>query len=132
MYMTRGATGSAGYEQIRDKSTYYKNYYKNNKERLKRHKQKRIDQQKRQNDWLKSQGVILLYDPELIKEQKKLANKIEREKVRNYRRIRYQATKQYYVDYYQKNKHIIKQKRIDKQRQSNLTGADAYAIGGDS
>ena len=61
MYMTRGATGSAGYEQIRDKSTYYKNYYKNNKERLKRHKQKRIDQQKRQNDWLKSQGVILLY-----------------------------------------------------------------------
>ena len=51
MYMTRGATGSAGYEQIRDKSTYYKNYYKNNKERLKRHKQKRIDQQKRQNKY---------------------------------------------------------------------------------
>tara|TARA_R110001606_G_scaffold182470_2_gene329157 strand:+ start:1654 stop:2034 length:381 start_codon:yes stop_codon:yes gene_type:complete len=126
--MVRGSNGTSGFNQLRDKSAYYKDYYARNKERLKRQRIRRLADRKQQNAWLKSHGVVLLNDPEIIKEQ----NKLEREKVRNYRRIRYQSTKEYYINYYQKNKAKIKAQRDLKKSQSNLTGADAYAIGGDS
>lgn len=119
--MVRGSNGSAGFNQQRDKSVYYKDYYERNKERMKRQRIRRLAGRKQQNDWLKAQGIVLLNDPEIIKAQKKL----EREKIKNYRRIRYEATKEYYVNYYQKNKVKIKAKRDAKKNQSNLIGADA-------
>jgi hypothetical protein len=119
--MVRGSTGTAGYNQLRDKSAYYKDYYARNKEKMKRQRQRRRVDLQQQNAWMKSHGVVLLNDPETIKEQ----NKEQREKVRNYRRIRYEATKEYYVNYYQKNKAKIKAQRDAKKSQSNLTGADA-------
>tara|TARA_R110002126_G_scaffold97397_4_gene227001 strand:- start:2636 stop:2992 length:357 start_codon:yes stop_codon:yes gene_type:complete len=118
--MVRGSDGSSGFNQRRDKSAYFKDYYARNKDRLKRQRVKRLADRKQQNKWLKSQGVVLLNDPDIIKKQ----SEEQREKVRNYRRIRYEATKEYSVNYYQKNKIKIKAKR-DAKRQSNLTGADA-------
>ena len=119
--MVRGSNGTSGFNQLRDKSAYYKDYYARNKEKMKRQRQRRRVDLQQQNAWMKSHGVVLLNDPETIKEQ----NKEQREKVRNYRRIRYQSTKEYYVAYYQKNKAKIKAQRDAKKNQSNLTGADA-------
>jgi hypothetical protein len=123
--MVRGSNGSAGLNQQRDKSVYYKDYYERNKLKLKRQRVRRIADRKQQNEWMKSQGIKLLNDPEDIKQQNINDNKILREKIKNYRRIRYEATKEYYVNYYQKNKVKIKAKRDAKKNQSNLIGADA-------
>ena len=110
--MVRGSTGTSGFNQYGDKSAYFKDYYERNKIKLKRRRIKRIADKKREIEWLKTQGVFL--HSETVKEQTKHEAKLQKETVKNYRRIRYEATKQYYVDYYQKNKHIIKQKRLDK------------------
>lgn len=119
--MVRGSNGTAGFNQQRDKSVYYKDYYERNKERMKRQRLRRLAGRKQQNEWLKAQGVVLLNDPEMIKEQ----NKVEREKIKNLVRIRRETTKEYYVKYYQKNKAKIKAQRDAKKNQSNLIGADA-------
>ena len=51
--MVRGATGSCGYNQIKDSKAYFKNYYKINKEKLKRMRVKRLIQQKRNAEFVK-------------------------------------------------------------------------------
>tara|TARA_R110002126_G_scaffold213916_1_gene360323 strand:- start:490 stop:702 length:213 start_codon:yes stop_codon:yes gene_type:complete len=56
--MTRGATGSCGYNQIKDSKAYFKNYYKINKEKLKRMRVKRLIQQKRNAEFVKKHQSI--------------------------------------------------------------------------
>ena len=47
--MVRGSNGSAGFNQQRDKSVYYKDYYERNKERMKRQRIRRLAGRKQQN-----------------------------------------------------------------------------------
>ena len=68
--MVRGSDGSSGFNQRRDKSAYFKDYYARNKDRLKRQRVKRLADRKQQNKWLKSQGVVLLKNKVKNREKK--------------------------------------------------------------